>query len=247
MLQLPVHLDDVVSAEVINTEKQTNGHTDKNDRKYSNKNGKSDSEKKINPSDSTNNNRTTDRQHNKDLTDVMPSFVGDVVEESKLEQDELNSSTALKERVVNGTTGKFGNGEQNHVLLNGVISDSEMDILDAEVQLNRSQIEEEFDSVTKTIAELATASLLQSDTVLNDKSETISADSYSDDLKQLSERSTKESESKDFVMDTTVSSTVMKTSNEIMPEPNLSADYIVEHSESQISNMYNASSKQENK
>ena len=242
----PIHLDDVVSAEVINTEKHTGGHTDKNDMNYSSRHVKTEREKKLNSGDSFDN-ETAETQHNKDTTDVIPSVIGDnFIEESELEPDEHRSSTAYMEQLENGITGMFGNGELKHHLANGFISDSEMGSLEIEVKSKESQIENEFDSVTQTIAELETASLRLSEAVLNDKSETIRVDTYSSDLKQVSERNTEENESKDFVMDTNVGSIVLDNSNEITPEPNLSADDTVEHSESQISNMFNASSKQDN-
>ena len=242
----PIHLDDVVSAEVINTEMLTNGRTDKNDRNYSSRKGKTETEKHFNSRDSSDN-KTTERQHNKDTTDVIPSAVGDnFIEESELEPDEHSSSTAYMEQLENGITGMFGNGELNHYLANGVISDSEMGTQETEVKSKESQIENEFDSVTQTIAKLETASLRQLEAVLNDKSETIRVDTYSSNLKQVSERNTEENESKDLVIDTYLGSIVLKNSNEITPEPNLAADDTVEHSESQISNMLNASAKQDN-
>ena len=253
----PIHLDDVVSSEVINTEKPTNGHTDKNDTNYSNGKNNAGNVKKLCPG-VTASNKISERQLAKDVTDQSHIFVGDnSVEEYKIETDENTCSSTnnpLTRQHKRGSVGVPCNetDKLNHPLLNG--SDFEMGHLETEDKAKETPTENAFSTGSEVVADFEAASLLQSKAVLNDKKETVRVDhDHTSDLKQVSKRSTEENSSRTLVMDTVildkdtgVSSSDTKNSNKTASDTKVHADDKVELSESETANMCNASSIQEN-
>ena len=240
----PIHLDDVVSAEVINTERHKNGHTDMNDRNNSNRKGKKEHEN-LHSGDNSDN-KTTHRLQNKDATVVIPRFDEDnFTETTKLNKDEGGANNSYTKQAENDTIGMFGDGSLNHQPVNGVTSDSEIGALETELESTVSQIEEKYEIATKTIAESETVSLLHSEAGLTDNSETAKVDNDLNDLQQITER-VMENLVIDVIIDNCISGMVTRNSNEMASETKHPAVDKVEYSKSQITNMFNTAPKQVN-